>query len=119
MDSIILNTIEARGRHGVLPEETRLGQTFRATVTLWLDLRAAGENDDLARTVDYSAVAAWVHATLAGEPVKLVETLAERIASGILASWTPVQAVTVRVAKPNPPVQVPMGAFEVEIHRKR
>nr|BEI32162.1 dihydroneopterin aldolase [Planomicrobium sp.] len=39
MDYIHLNEMEFYGYHGVFPEETKLGQRFRLTVSLAVDLK--------------------------------------------------------------------------------
>ena len=79
-DLIEVHGIRARGHHGVLESERATGQPFIADVILAVDTREAADSDDLADTVDYSQVAQAVYAELAGDPVDLIETLAERIA---------------------------------------
>jgi dihydroneopterin aldolase len=100
-DSIALEGMVFFGYHGTRPEENALGQRFVVDVTLFLDLRAAGEADDLAATVDYSEVHRAARAIVEGPPLKLTEAVAERIASAVLAGHPSVHAVTVRVQKPN------------------
>jgi dihydroneopterin aldolase len=118
LDRIELRGLAGVGRHGVLPHERALGQRFVADVTLHLDTRDAARQDDLERTVDYGAVATDVVAVITGEPVDLVETLAQRIADVVLASER-VQAVDVRVHKPQAPITVPFQDVVVTIHRER
>ncbi|HET8616433.1 MAG TPA: dihydroneopterin aldolase, partial [Actinomycetales bacterium] len=86
LDRVSLQGLRVRGRHGVLPEEKALGQWFVVDVVLHLDTRAAAADDDLSRTVHYGVLADDVAAVVAGEPVDLVETLAQRIADVALAS---------------------------------
>lgn len=100
-DQIILESMVFFGYHGTRPEETTLGQRFVVDITLELDLRAAGEADDLAATVDYSEVHRRARAIVEGPPLKLTEAVAERIAAAVLADHPTVDAVTVRVRKPN------------------
>ena len=54
-------------------------------MTMTVDTRAAAAADDLALTVDYSAVAADVVAVITGDPVDLIETLAQQVADRCLA----------------------------------
>lgn len=100
-DRITLEGMVFFGYHGTRPEENSLGQPFVVDVALELDLRAAGEADDLAATVDYSLVHASARAIVEGPPLKLTEAVAERIAAAVLAEHPPVRAVEVRVRKPN------------------
>ena len=117
-DRIELRGLRARGRHGVLPAETDLGQVFVVDLVLDVDLAPAGRHDDLARTVNYAEVAEQVHALVTGPPVALIETLAERIAAAVLGH-PPVAAVEVTVHKPQAPVPVPFDDVAVRIRRAR
>ena len=100
-DSITLEGMVFFGFHGTRPEERTLGQPFVVDVTVQLDLRAAGEGDDLTASVDYSAIHRAARAIVEGPPLQLTEAVAERIAAAVLAEHPPVQAVQVRVRKPN------------------
>jgi dihydroneopterin aldolase len=99
-DRIELRGMRFYGHHGTLPAERELGQPFVVDVELWCDLRAAGLADDLAQTVDYNAVYRQVRAVVEGPSLGLTEAVAERIAGAILAEHGRVEAVRVRVAKP-------------------
>ncbi len=115
-DTIRLTGLRAVGHHGVLTTERDSGQVFRCDVVLHLDTRAAARNDDLRRTVSYAEVAEDAVAVLAGEPVDLLETLAERIATVVLARGG-IRAVEVTVHKPQAPIPVEFDDVEVTIHR--
>jgi dihydroneopterin aldolase/2-amino-4-hydroxy-6-hydroxymethyldihydropteridine diphosphokinase len=118
LDRIALTGIGATGHHGVHQFERDEGQPFLADVVLHLDTRRAAAGDDLARTIDYGVVARRVHAVLAGEPVALIETVAERIAATVLAD-AGVHTVDVTVHKPQAPVEVPFEDVSVSIRRDR
>lgn len=100
-DLILLEGMIFLGYHGTLAAETELGQPFVVDVELHCDLRAAGQSDDLDKTVDYSKVHEQVRTIVEGSPVKLTETVAERIAATILQQHALVEAVRVKVAKPH------------------
>ena len=117
-DQIRLTGVSATGHHGVLAHERTGGQLFRADVVLHVDSRAAASSDDLRETVSYADVAQDVYDVLAGPPVDLIETVAERIAAAAL-DYAAVQAVDVRVHKPQAPIQVPFDDVEVVIRRDR
>ncbi len=118
LDRIAVTGIAARGFHGVLPQEKRDGQTFLVDVALGVDTREAAASDDLARTVDYSAVAAEVVGLVSTGSFDLIETLAGRIADACLA-FDLVEAVEVTVHKPEAPVGVPFADVTVTIVRRR
>jgi dihydroneopterin aldolase len=117
-DLIEVHGIRARGHHGVLDSERLTGQPFIADVVLAVDTQRAATSDDLGDTVDYSQVAQAVHAELAGEPVDLIETLAERIAARCLG-FPGVQAVEIALHKPEAPVGVPATDVVLRIVRER
>ena len=118
LDRVALRGLRGFGRHGVLPAERSLGQWFGVDVELGLDTRSAAAGDDLRETVDYSAVASEVVALIEGEPVKLIETLAQRIADACL-DRPGVMQVQVTVHKPGAPVSVPFDDVSVTITRSR
>lgn len=119
-DQILLQGMIFTGFHGTLPAERELGQRFVVDVALSCDLRAAGESDDLAQTVDYSEVYRRTRAIVEGPPLKLTEAVAEAIAAAILTEHARVESVRVRVAKPNVRLGDGMLAGSaVEIVRRR
>ncbi|HET7034934.1 MAG TPA: dihydroneopterin aldolase [Thermomicrobiaceae bacterium] len=99
MDTVFLDGMQFYAYHGVNPEERSLGQRFLVDVELAADLRAAGESDDLAQTINYSAVYQQVRAIVEGPPRALLEAVAEEIAGALLARF-PASSVTVTVRKP-------------------
>jgi dihydroneopterin aldolase len=115
-DEIRIVGIEAFGHHGVLESERTAGQIFRIDISLHVDLADAGRTDDLAFTVDYGAVAQRVHDAVTGEPVDLIETLAERIAD-VCLSYSRVKTVEVTVNKPHAPIEVAFENVAVTIRR--
>lgn len=117
-DEIAITGIRAVGYHGVYDHERRDGQEFVADVVLALSLRRAAATDDVADTVHYGELAEQVAEILSGEPVDLLETLAERIAGAALA-YPIVDAVTVTVHKPQAPIAVPFGDVSVTVRRRR
>ena len=118
MDRITITGIEAFGHHGVLPHEREYGQRFVVDVSLALDLSVAGASDDLADTVDYGRLSGDISAIVAGPPVDLIETVAERIAARCLEDER-VQAAEVTVHKPAAPVPVVAAEVSVTIRRVR
>jgi dihydroneopterin aldolase len=117
-DRIELRGIRALGTHGLLPEEKQRAQPFAVDVDLSVDLRAAGQSDDLAATVDYGALAEAVVDEVAGPSVLLLERLADRIARRLLAvAGERATSVTITIHKLRPPVAVDMAAAGVRITR--
>ena len=118
MDRVALRGLKARGHHGVFPQEREEGQTFVVDLVLGLDTRPAAADDDLTKTVHYGIVAEEVVGIVQGEPVNLIETLAERIAHRCL-EHDGVQEVEVIVHKPDAPITVPFDDVTITITRSR
>ncbi|OLN24275.1 dihydroneopterin aldolase [Domibacillus antri] len=119
MDKIYVTGMEFYGYHGVFPEENKLGQRFRTDVTLDVSLKKAGVTDDLAHSVNYAEIYEVCKSVMEGEPVKLVETLAEKIAGHLLETFKEVQSCTVKVVKPDPPIPGHYDYVAIEITRGR
>jgi dihydroneopterin aldolase len=119
MDKMIIRGMRFFGYHGVLPEENRLGQRFIVDVELMLDLEAAAVSDDLARTVNYADLHERVKRIVEGPPCRLIEALAGRIATDLLATYTNINEALVRVTKPHPPFDIDFDGVTVELRRKR
>ncbi|WP_409343917.1 dihydroneopterin aldolase [Paenibacillus sp. MBLB4367] len=119
MDKMILSRMEFFGYHGVFAEENKLGQRYYVDVEMFMPLAAAGIHDDLEQTVNYADVFEIVKSIVEGKPFKLIEAVAERVASVLLQTYTSINEITVRVIKPHPPFAVLFEGVTVEIHRKR
>lgn len=117
-DRIILEGLTFYGYHGVDPEERALGQRFVVDLALSLDLRPAGQSDDLARTANYAAVWKIVRRVVEGPACNLIETVAERIATAVLTEVGGT-AIRVRVGKPWAPIKgSAAGGVAVEVYRR-
>jgi dihydroneopterin aldolase len=118
VDLIVLRGLRVKGNHGVFEFERRDGQEFVIDAVLGVDTRAAAAADDLSLTVDYGALSDRLAEIVAGEPVQLIETLAERLAQACLAEAA-VQEVELTVHKPGAPVSWPFADIAVTITRRR
>lgn len=119
MDKMVLRRMEYYGYHGVFAEERKLGQRFYIDLELELDLQEAGITDDLTKTVNYAEIHELVKQIVEQKSFKLIEALAEHIASSVLDTYTSVDALTVKVTKPHPPFDIHFEGVTVEIHRSR
>lgn len=117
MDYIHLNKMEFYGYHGVFPEETKLGQRFRLTVSMAVDLKKAGETDELEYTVHYGEVFETCRRIVEGEPKKLVEAVAEEVAKAVLTDFPLVNGVRIQLIKPDPPIPGHYESVAIDITR--
>ena len=100
---------------GVHAHEHGGAQRVRVNVDLLVE-EGVGQEDRLVRVVDYERVATSVRAIVAAGHIKLVETLAERVAAACLEDGRVLQAV-VRVEKLD--VFPDTAAVGVEVTRRR
>jgi dihydroneopterin aldolase len=117
-DRISLTGLRVRGHHGVFDFERADGQDFVVDVELELDTRTAAASDQLSDTVHYGELAEALAAVIAGDPVNLLETLADRLAKACLAD-SRVAAATVTVHKPQAPIPLQFADVAVRIRRAR
>ncbi|MBN0974063.1 MULTISPECIES: dihydroneopterin aldolase [Gordonia] len=117
-DRIELRGLKVRGNHGVFDHERADGQDFYIDVVLWLDLRAAGESDDLADTVDYGALAQQVAGIVGGEPRNLIEKVGAEVAESIMTDER-IDACEVTVHKPSAPIPLTFDDVAVVTRRSR
>ena len=115
-DEITLTGLRVFGRHGVLAHERRDGQHFVVDATLYVSTVAAAASDDVRDTVHYGEAAERIAAIVAGEPLNLIEALAERIADALLA-YDGVRMVAVTVHKPDAPIEREFADVSVTIRR--
>src|SRR5687767_2023404 len=118
MDRILLNGLAFFGKHGCHAAENELGQKFLVDIELETDLTAAGESDSLDDTIDYVAIYHHARDVIEGEPAKLLEHLAQRIAdfalidNRVLSAW-------VRIRKPHIALPGALDFIGIEITRTR
>lgn len=118
LDRISIVGLRVRGNHGVFAHERAAGQEFIVDAVLWLDTAPAAAADDLSLTADYGAIADRLAKVVAGPPVALIETLADRLAAVCLAADL-VREAEVTVHKPQAPVQQQVADIAVTIRRSR
>lgn len=116
LDQIDLTGLTAFGRHGVFDFEREQGQDFTVDLRLSLSTARAVQSDDVADTVHYGELAEKVVAIVEGEPVNLIETLADRIATAVLGDERVVFAA-VTVHKPHAPIRAQFSDVSVTVHR--
>ena len=117
-DFIEVKGISGFGYHGLFEHERINGQSFSVDVILELRNKKASKSDRIEDAVDYSKVIALVHAHIVGEPVNLIERLAQRIAENLLEQF-PIKSVEVVVHKANAPVGLPVKDIAVRLRRSQ
>lgn len=117
MDRVIIESFVCYAYHGLLPEETSLGQEFQVSLELGVDLSGHRE-DDLDQVLDYRKAVVVIEEVMYGDSCRLLETLACRIADKLLTLQGVLEA-TVEVRKPNPPIPGVQGGVGVMVSRRK
>jgi dihydroneopterin aldolase len=115
-DKLHVHSIRAYGYTGYFEAEQELGQWFEVDLIFELDLAPAGEQDELASTLNYAEAIATVQHIVRTSQFKTIERLAEAIATQLLQHPL-TQTVQVRLTKCQPPIPDFDGQVTVEIQR--
>jgi len=118
-DRVSVRNLRLRGRHGVLPEESRLGQEFQFDIDCAIDASVCAAEDDYTKAVCYASLCQIVRDVSDGGPFRLVETLADRVAGEILARHAPVIEAVVTIRKPAAPIEAQFDWVGVTVERRR
>ena len=81
---IHIDQLEVFARIGVPDKERASPQRLTFNITLWPTCNAPGLGDDIGRTVDYAAVCAETKSFVHDRSNRLIETLADALASHLL-----------------------------------
>ena len=116
-DEIHVEDLEVFARHGVFPEENRLGQKFVISLVLYVDTRPAGTADRLEQSVHYGEVSAFLTDYMHQNTFQRIETAAEHMAEEVLLHYPLVKGLTLELKKPWAPVGLPLKTVSVKITR--
>ena len=117
MDKIILRGLPVGCVIGTLPAERTAPQTLFFDLELCGDFSRAGRTDDLNDAVDYTAAERCVKEFAAGTKFFLLERLAYACGEKLLDEFPPLDRVTLRIRKPDAPVESEYVELEVTLNR--
>ena len=116
MDEIRIRDLTVFARHGVLPEETALGQKFLLSMTLRRPLRRAALTGELSLSVNYAEACAFATQFMQERTYALIESAAEALAAALLERYD-ICSVAVELKKPWAPIGLPLEGVSVYIER--
>lgn len=108
-----VNGIELWAYHGCLAEEAVIGGRYRIDVRFLVDMEMAARTDELEHAIDYVRVVEVVRAEMSTR-ANLIENVANRIATALVATFDRAEQITVRLTKFSPPVNGPLESSVVE-----
>ena len=97
-DQIHIEQLEVSTRIGVPEKERANPQRLIVTISFWPYRQTRDLADKIEQTVNYSAVAEETKNFVRDQSVKLIETLADRLATHLLKTF-PIQKVAVELRK--------------------
>ncbi len=118
-DSIEIRDLRVSAVIGALAVERTGPQLISVDVTLERPFAEAAARDDLAATTNYGAVIDLVERVAVQGEFVLLETLAHRVAQGVLALDPAVSQVSVAARKVHPPVTAVVGSIGVRTTLRR
>ncbi|KKO45402.1 dihydroneopterin aldolase [Arsukibacterium ikkense] len=99
MDIVFIKQLQVDTVIGVYDWEKSIQQRLLLDLALTADQRSAAASDDIGLTLDYAVIAEKVTALITAQPIELIETVAEKVASMLLAEFA-TSKVEVTVSKP-------------------
>ena len=100
MDKVYIEGLSIQTTIGFFEWEKEIKQTLVIDVAMGWDTAQAAKNDELAKTLDYADISIKIAEFANNNPVDLIETLAERLAAFLMASYQ-IPWLRLKVAKPN------------------
>lgn len=116
-DKIHIKNLEVFGKHGVFPEENKLGQKFLINAILYTDTREAGKTDDLTKSIHYGEVSHFMTKYMMEHTFQLIESVAEQMAKALLLQFEHLEWIDLEIQKPWAPIGLPLESVSVEISR--
>ena len=115
-------TVEIRGlslytHHGASAAEREVGQRLLLDLTLEVGEVDATVTDLVEDTVDYGEVCTVVALVAQQRSYRTLERLCTAVADRLLADF-PIEAVSIKAAKPEPPIPLPVEEVSVQVWRE-
>ena len=115
--SVEINGLSLYTHHGVSAAEREIGQRLLIDLKLEVGEVDATVTDLVEDTVDYGEVCNVVALVAQQRNYKTLERLATAIADRLLADFS-IEAVSVKCAKPEPPIALPVDEVSVTVWRE-
>lgn len=109
---IEIDRLRVRAFHGVLPQETQVGNIF--LVSAGVEFPYKYLSDELNDTVNYAEIIDLIKAEMA-IPSKLIEQVASRIHHAIVNRWENITGGYVKIEKLHPPVSDEINSAAVTL----
>lgn len=116
-DYITIDNLEVFANHGVLKEETSLGQKFLICAKLYFNAEKAAISDNLNDSVNYAEICAFITKYMRDNTFKLIEKVAYSITEELLYKYDILEKVEITVKKPWAPIGLPVDCVMVTVSK--
>ena len=118
-DRVFIRDLSLFAHHGVFEAEQQLGQDFHFDIEAVLSSNGPWLADDPDEVVRYDHICEEVAKLVQGQRVKLIETLAEKIAARLFEVFPKIAALRIAIRKPQAAIPYKLESVGVEIIRTR
>lgn len=115
---IKLDKLRFHAFHGVMPQETTVGNDYEVCLDVKADVSQAMTTDKVEHTVNYATLYE-ITASVMNTPSALLENVCYRIADKVFSEFPSIEEATVSVEKLNPPFGADCHGATVEMHFTR
>ena len=112
---ITLADLAFHAHHGVMPQETKVGNEFIVTVSVRIPCPDNILDDDLDATISYADIHGIVAEEM-GKPRQLLETVAASIMMRLKSTWRQILGGTITICKSTPPIEGIIGSARVTLN---
>ncbi len=117
MDKVYIQGLSIQTTIGFYEWEKQIKQTLVIDAQFGWDIAQAAKNDELAKTLDYATISEDISDFANKNPVDLIETLAERLASHLMDNYG-IPWLKLKVSKPNAVHNAQTVGVEIERGRQ-
>lgn len=117
MNKIALTGMRFYAYHGFYEEEQIVGAYYNLDVTVEVNFAKAGQNDNLADTLNYESIYSICKEVM-GVPSKLLEHIVNKIELKLLSIDANIEGVSIVLDKLNPPLGGPVASSRVSIAKE-
>jgi len=113
MDKVYIEGLTIQTTIGFYQWEKEIKQKLVIDLQMGWNTRAAAENDELAKTLDYAQISQEIETFANNNPVDLIETLVERLAEHLMTSYH-IPWLKLKIGKPGAVFNAATVGVEIE-----
>ena len=111
---IAIEGLRLKAHHGVLEQETKVGNLFQLDISLSYPIEKAMTTDSIDDTLNYAELVEIAKRVMA-VPSKLLENVVGRLQDAILAQFPAIEGGKIKLTKLTPPISAELSGVSVEI----